>query len=205
MREGRTPKGGVCLFGDLGKTHVTEIDIGLHHRGDSVADNHAEPRIRVLVDALKSGIRCLGVPGVENWNWIHSSPLASCTPPYQGNLKDRTDADRHCQFRYTAEKRVWVGLARQPLVSEQVSSVMARENQNLGRSIRMSERRRFTRGERGVQPDPIANIAYGLPESPRHDSGADVWKRLGKKVRRTKRCSSCRIELPLTGQCDTCE
>ena len=69
----------------------------------------------------------------------------------------------------------------------------------------MSERRRFTRGARGTQPDPIANLAYGLPESPQRDGEAGVWKRLGKKVRRPKRCGSCGIEMPLTGQCDSCD
>lgn len=64
----------------------------------------------------------------------------------------------------------------------------------------MGERRRRTLGERGADPDPIANIVYGDPAPP-PDAGREF---LDQKAHEAKWCS-CGIELPATGKCDYCD
>ncbi|MFM8857836.1 MAG: hypothetical protein ACKOI2_11670 [Actinomycetota bacterium] len=63
----------------------------------------------------------------------------------------------------------------------------------------MAERRKFTRGERAAQPDPIRDIAYGDPEQPERDIGGEFLV----QARKPKMC--CGIELPVTGRCDYCD
>jgi len=63
----------------------------------------------------------------------------------------------------------------------------------------MGEPRKFTRGERAAQPDPIRGIAYGDPAQPERDPGRE-WL---DQARKPKMC--CGIELPVTGKCDYCD
>lgn len=63
----------------------------------------------------------------------------------------------------------------------------------------MGERRRRTLGERGAQPDPIRDIAYGEP-APSPDAGSEWLEQASKP----KLCS-CGLELPVAGTCDYCD
>jgi hypothetical protein len=69
----------------------------------------------------------------------------------------------------------------------------------------MGNRRRWTLGERGAQPDQIRHIVYGLPEAARQGSRIlGSWLGSKPRGRRHQRCT-CGTELPLTGQCDYCD
>ena len=64
----------------------------------------------------------------------------------------------------------------------------------------MGERRRRTLGERGADPDPIIGIVYG--DSPPPPDPSQEF--LERKAYEAKWCN-CGMELPVTGQCDSCD
>lgn len=76
----------------------------------------------------------------------------------------------------------------------------------------MGERRRRTMGQRGAPPDLYASHPVGCTCASCLAEGsllrAEWWNSLRKeraeRVEPPKLCPTCRIELPVTGVCDSC-